>query len=836
MDKPFNQNLSTSGDNGKASQDFQSLEQRLELSEARSHCLLATLSQMAWFAQVNGAITNFNQQWYEYTGLTVGESLGWKFFKAIHPEDRDSLRDSYGDFRLSSVASASQVQAVKAPRSLNLNPESRGNRKPEETGEEQVDGFLGEPLPASYFSSGFTAKSNATPDQAIASLAYTAASSNLEPKKLQNTEIECRIRGKDGAYRWFIARKIPVFGGSGQLLEWIGTFTLKRELKPYTVTPLQQSAEAHTHQTPSQLQVELTSQLSLGKRQPTKLRVREQAKQRPVELVQHHQPKLPSELSQAIIWEAEATTGQFTFVSQSAERLLGYPVEQWLTQPDFWTNLVHPEDRQWTVALYRRQMLQSQDCELEYRCIAADNRVVWLRDRACVIRDEQGQVYKRRGLMVDITFAKRAETELHTRLCQQSAITQLTQSALLATEVSALLNESVALVSQALAVEYCNVLEWLPDNNNLRMRSGIGWSPGLVGQAIIEASPNTQAGYTLHSGQAVVVENLHRETRFQGSPLLHEHDIVSGISVIIPVGQNQENDEGRSPTTPKGSFGVLGAYTSRRRVFSQGDVEFLQAVANVLAGSIESQRTHESLDKARTQLAQATVALEKRTQELDQFAYIASHDLKAPLRAIANLSEWIEEDIFDQLNEDNQYQMQLLRGRVHRLEALIDGMQHYSRAGRITGTPERVDVEALLKQVIETLTPPPEFIIEVAPGMPTLVTMRSLLEQVFTQLIDNAIKHHPKADGQVKISVQEQLEAYEFAVTDNGAGIAPQFHERVFVIFQTLQARDEVENTGVGLAIAKRIVEGQGGTIRLESQEGQGTTVYFTWSKSLSES
>jgi light-regulated signal transduction histidine kinase (bacteriophytochrome) len=228
--------------------------------------------------------------------------------------------------------------------------------------------------------------------------------------------------------------------------------------------------------------------------------------------------------------------------------------------------------------------------------------------------------------------------------------------------------------------------------------------------------------------------------------------------------------------------------------------------------------------------------LEKRTQELDQFAYIASHDLKAPLRAIANLSEWIEEDIFDQLNEDNQYQMQLLRGRVHRLDALIDAMRQYSRAGRITGTPERVDVEALLKQVIETLTPPPEFTIEVAPGMPTLVTMRSLLEQVFSQLIDNAIKHHPKADGKVKISVQEQSDTYEFAVTDNGEGIAPEFHERVFAIFQTLQARDEVENTGVGLAIAKRIVEGQGGTIRLESQEGQGTTFYFTWPKPLSES
>jgi signal transduction histidine kinase len=146
-----------------------------------------------------------------------------------------------------------------------------------------------------------------------------------------------------------------------------------------------------------------------------------------------------------------------------------------------------------------------------------------------------------------------------------------------------------------------------------------------------------------------------------------------------------------------------------------------------------------------------------------------------------------------------------------------------------------VDVEALLKQVIEELSPPAQFTIEVAPGMPTLVTELLLLQQVFTHLIGNAIKHHPQSDGKVKISVREQPDFYEFAVADNGAGIAPQFHDKVFVIFQTLQARDRVENTGVGLAIAKRIVESQGGSIRLESQEGQGATFRFTWPKLLSK-
>jgi hypothetical protein len=285
----------------------------------------------------------------------------------------------------------------------------------------------------------------------------------------------------------------------------------------------------------------------------------------------------------------------------------------------------------------------------------------------------------------------------------------------------------------------------------------------------------------------------------------------------------------------------LGAHTSRRRSFSRSDVDFLQSVANLLGAAIESQQANEALYNVRAQLAkttaalnQTTAALERRNCELDQFAYVTSHDLKAPLRAIANLSQWIEEDLCDQLNEENLHQMQLLRGRVHRLEGLIEGLLQYSRAGRLKTKPEQVDVEVLLRQVIETLTPPAQFTIEVAPGMPTLLTERLPLQQVFTHLINNAIKHHPQMNGRVKISVQERSDAYEFAVADDGAGIAPQFQEKVFVIFQTLKARDIAENTGIGLAIVKRIIESKGGTIRLESQEGRGATFCFTWPKQLS--
>ncbi len=230
-------------------------------------------------------------------------------------------------------------------------------------------------------------------------------------------------------------------------------------------------------------------------------------------------------------------------------------------------------------------------------------------------------------------------------------------------------------------------------------------------------------------------------------------------------------------------------------------------------------------------LAQTNAALEKRNQELDQFAYVASHDLKAPLRAIANLSEWIEEDIGDTLNEENRHQMNLLRGRVHRMEALIDGLLQYSRVGRINTETEPVDVSALLVEVLNSIAPPPEFTVTVEPAMPTLVTQRLPMFQVFSNLISNSIKHHHRSDGQVTISVQDLGQFYEFAVADDGRGIAPQYHEKVFSIFQTLEARDKVENTGIGLAIVKKIVEGQGGRVRIESQAGQGATFLFTWQK-----
>ncbi len=230
-------------------------------------------------------------------------------------------------------------------------------------------------------------------------------------------------------------------------------------------------------------------------------------------------------------------------------------------------------------------------------------------------------------------------------------------------------------------------------------------------------------------------------------------------------------------------------------------------------------------------LTETTAQLRKRNSELDQFAYVASHDLKAPLRAIANLSQWLEDDLSEMLEPENLRHLELLRQRVYRMEALINGLLQYSRIGRVENELEKVDVNQLLAQISDELAPSENFTIEVKTPMPTLTTKGMMLRRVFTNLIDNAITHHNGSEGKVEVSVEDKGEYYEFAVSDDGEGISPQYHDKIFVIFQTLQARDKKEGTGVGLSIVKKILETEGATITVDSDLDRGATFRFTWHK-----
>ncbi len=232
-----------------------------------------------------------------------------------------------------------------------------------------------------------------------------------------------------------------------------------------------------------------------------------------------------------------------------------------------------------------------------------------------------------------------------------------------------------------------------------------------------------------------------------------------------------------------------------------------------------------------TDLQAAQSELEERNHELDSFGHIVAHDLKAPLRAIANLAEWIAEDLAESLSPDTQQQMLLLQSRVERMSGLIDGLLNYARVGRVDSTRELVILAELLIEVIDSLAPPSTFTVSIPPNLPTLNANPLLLSQVFANLLGNAIKYHERVDGTVSVMVTDCGECYEFAVADDGPGIEPNYLEQIFTIFRTGTPQNRQDSTGIGLAIVKKIVEAQAGTIRVESEIGKGTTFHFTWRK-----
>ncbi|MBN1270884.1 MAG: histidine kinase [Candidatus Aminicenantes bacterium] len=227
-----------------------------------------------------------------------------------------------------------------------------------------------------------------------------------------------------------------------------------------------------------------------------------------------------------------------------------------------------------------------------------------------------------------------------------------------------------------------------------------------------------------------------------------------------------------------------------------------------------------------------TEELEIANNELKDFAYIVSHDLRAPLRGVSQITTWLSMDYSDSFDKEGKKLVDLLLGRVQRMDNLITGILEYSRAGRLKVSKENIDLDVMIKEIITSLVPPKNIQVKVQKPMPVVKADNVRILQVFQNLISNAIKYMDKPQGEVNIWSSDEKIHWKFGVTDNGPGIEKKDYEKVFKIFQTLEARDRKESTGVGLSLVKKIVERHGGKVWLESEVGKGTTFFFTLPKS----
>lgn len=249
---------------------------------------------------------------------------------------------------------------------------------------------------------------------------------------------------------------------------------------------------------------------------------------------------------------------------------------------------------------------------------------------------------------------------------------------------------------------------------------------------------------------------------------------------------------------------------------------------DISARKLALEALHESHQELEQRVRERTAQLKATNKELKEFAYVVSHDLKAPLRAISQLTHWISEDYADALDREGRDMMDLILKRVKRMDSLIEGVLSYSRIGSTRERTETLNLDTLVKELIDHAMAPPHINITINGKLPVVQGDPIRMEQVFQNLIDNAVTYMDKPEGIVTIGCEDKGSLWEFSVADNGPGIDKQYHDKIFQLFQTLAPRDEHESSGVGLTLVKKIIEQYEGSIWVVSETGKGSTFYFT--------
>lgn len=232
---------------------------------------------------------------------------------------------------------------------------------------------------------------------------------------------------------------------------------------------------------------------------------------------------------------------------------------------------------------------------------------------------------------------------------------------------------------------------------------------------------------------------------------------------------------------------------------------------------------------AETRIQDLLRELSESNRDLHNFAHVVAHDLKEPLRGIHSLAVWINEDYADLIGPDGQKFTWMIIEQVERMNKLIDGILAYSQAGISQGGKMMVDVRSVVRDVIEILSPPSSITIDIMPDLPAIYGEYTKVQQVFQNIIGNAISHLDRDDGMIRISAGSRGGTWVFEVSDNGPGIDPAIQSTIFDVFTSYPASQKKKGTGIGLSIVKRIVESTGGSVWVSSKPGQGSRFFFTF-------
>jgi PAS domain S-box-containing protein len=530
--------------------------------------------------------------------------------------------------------------------------------------------------------------------------------------------------------------------------------------------------------------------------------------------------------SQIGTWEVNLQSQPFVAEPRSLrhDQIYGYDSLQPEWSYDVFMSHVHPDDRDLVAERFAHSVETLTNWHVECRIIRTDGATCWVDISGNIYQDPNQQSVQLIGLIADITARKQNEQALAARAAQQAEVALIGQQALANENLDDFLQSVTERVAAVLNVEYCKLLELLPDEQGFFLRAGMGWQKGLVGHTIVPGGRDSQSGYTLLSQVPTVVEDLRTDERFNGPELLNLHGVVSGMSTVIGDLENHP-------------FGVIGVHTRSQRRFTENDVNFLQAIANILAESVAQQRSQQEIQQINASLEQRieerTQQLVEVNQELEAFAYSVSHDLRAPLRAVEGLARIFQEDYNHCLDETGQEYAQMMIDSASQMDQLIQDLLAYSRLGRRDVVLAPVNLKAVVDESLQNLAPVFAEITEQEPDiqldpLPEVIAQRSVLRQVLTNLLTNAVKFVDSATRPtLHIWAEDRNSQVRLWIKDNGIGIDERHRERVFQPFERLHGIEAYPGTGIGLAIVQRGVERMGGKVGVESTPGEGSQFWI---------
>lgn len=488
---------------------------------------------------------------------------------------------------------------------------------------------------------------------------------------------------------------------------------------------------------------------------------------------------------EGIVWECDSSSLCFKFVSKKAEEILGYPVGDWLSQPSFWRDRSHPDDREMVWNTLRDATREKQDHCLEHRLLASDGRVVWMRNNITVVTEDDDRL-SLRGVMYDITVQKSAEQELN----QLNA--ELEQRVMERTSQLEEKNHELQAIFSALPDMFfrMNANGVILDSKKENIPQALAFPAELIGRRLQELLPDS-AGK--HLDEALLF-------------IRSSNDLTSFEFI------RQDADCERS-------FEV--------RLLPFREVEIIVLVRDIT----ERRRAEEEIRFLNDDLQHRAYQLQVINQELESFSYSVSHDLRTPLRHIDGFSKALQEDCSDLLNEEGKMYVNRVRFAAQRMGQLIDDLLKLANVTSSDLMRQRVDISAIARAVVRELQhsqPKRNVTVSIAEHAEADADPR-LLQVVLTNLLGNAWKYTGhRSDAVIEFGTATVDGEEVFFVRDNGAGFDMTYASKLFQAFQRLHGVEEFEGNGIGLATVQRVIRRHGGKVWGEGEVGKGASFYFT--------